>query len=378
MSEVIELEAEPIEEGIEPLQGLRLTLSELAQRANALAAEYAPRYIEGEEDYAQSKRERSGLRKARDLIQLDFKAVVDPIRDMLAEADSQRRAALAEVDAKEAAYASEVKGYEERWKSARRAALAEEYADFAPDLVPLVPFAALMDRYGRDKGAQWDARSMTEAKAADLMRKAVEQVAEAERTIEAMVAPEDREAVKAGFFASLDLQRALTDAAQRAEQRERVRRLEEERRAREEEARRQAEEAERQRQEAEKVAQAAREAAEAALAAQTAQVPTIEHNGPQIGSERPSGLVTHMTPAEYVAECEAMGTPVTESTRQRLLGEMATLAGMPKENETPAYVFAGYGTKAQAEAFVEWCDRAGVRRRTKLPTNGKQYKLSAR
>lgn len=375
MAEVIEVEAEPIEEGIEPLQGLRLTLSELAQRANALAAEYAPRYIEGEDDYAQSKRERSGLRKARDLIQLDFKAVVDPIRDMLAEADSQRRAALAEVDAKEAAYASEVKGYEERWRSARRAALAEEYADFAPDLVPLVPFAALMDRYGRDKGSQWDARSMTEAKAADLMRKAVEQVAEAERTIDAMVAPEDREAVKAGFFASLDLQRALTDAAQRAEQRERVRRLEEERRAREEEARRQAEEAERQRLEAERAAQ---EAAEAAQRVETAQVPTNEPEGPQNGSERPSGLVTRMTPEEYIAECEAMGSPVTESTRQRLLGEMATLSALPKVDEVPPYVFAGYGTKAQAEAFVEWCDRAGVRRRVKLPSNGKLYKLSKR
>ena len=371
MAEVIEVEAEPIEEGIEPLQGLRLTLSELSQRATALAAEYAPRYIEGEDDYAQSKRERTGLRKARDLIQLDYKAVVDPIRDMLAEADAQRRAALAEVDAKEAAYASEVKGYEERWRSARRAALAEEYADFAPDLVPLVPFGTLMDRYGREKGSQWDARSMTEAKAADLMRKAVEQVAEAERTIDAMVAPEDREAVKAGFFASLDLQRALTDAAQRAEQRERVRRLEEERRAREEEA-------ERQRLEAERAAQAAREAAEAAQRAEVAQEPTNEADGPQIGSERPTGLVTHMSAAEYIAECEAMGTPVTESTRQRLLGEMATLAGMPKENEAPAYVFAGYGTKAQAEAFVEWCDRAGVRRRVKMPTNGNQYKLTKR
>lgn len=375
MAEVIEVEAEPIEEGIEPLQGLRLTLSELAHRANALAAEYAPRYIEGEDDYAQSKRERSGLRKARDLIQLDYKAVVDPIRDMLAEADSQRRAALAEVDAKEAAYASEVKGYEERWKAARRAALAEEYADFAPDLVPLVPFAALMDRYGREKGSQWDARSMTEAKAADLMRKAVEQVAEAERTIDAMVAPEDREAVKAGFFASLDLQRALTDAAQRAEQRERVRRLEEERRAREEEARRQAEEAERQRLEAERAAQ---EAAEAAQRAETAQEPTNEPEGPQIGSERPSGLVTRMTPEEYIAECEAMGTPVAESTRAALLGEMATLSALPKVDEVPPYVFAGYGTKAQAEAFVEWCDRTGVRRRVKLPSNGKLYKLSKR
>lgn len=352
MAEVIEVEATPIEEGIEPLAGLRLALSDLAGEADRLAAEYAPRFIEGEEDYAQSKRERAGLRKARERIQQDYKDMVDPIRDMLAEADAQRRQALAQVDAKERGYADEIHDYEGRWRDARRAYLAEVYEDFAPDLVPLVSIDALMARYGQTKGAQWDARSMGEAKAADALRVAVESIADAERTIDSMVADEDREAVKAGYFATLDLQAALNDARARAEQRERVRRLEEERRQREEEA-------ERRRQEELR-------AQEEAKAAQ----------------EPPSIIDTHtnLTPQQYLEEYEAVtGQPAPDKTRQTLLSDMAVLSGAPRGGErVPEYVFAGYGNRQQAEAFVAWCAQAGVTRKTKIPTQGKLYKLSAR
>lgn len=359
MAEVIEVEATPIDEGIEPLARLRLALSELAGEADQLAAEYAPRFIEGEEEYAQSKRERAGLRKARERIQQDYKDMVDPIRDMLAEADAQRRQALAQVDAKERGYADEIHDYEGRWRDARRAYLAEVYEDFAPDLVPLVSIDALMARYGQTKGAQWDARGTGEAKAADALRAAVGSIADAERTIDSMVADEDREAVKAGYFASLDLQAALNDARARAEQRERVRRLEEERRQREEEARRAQEEAERRRQEELR-------AQEEAKAAQ----------------EPPQIIDTHtnLTPQQYLEEYGAvMGQPAPDKTRQTLLSDMAVLAGAPRGGErVPEYVFAGYGSRQQAELFITWCAQVGVTRKTKIPTQGKLYKLSAR
>lgn len=363
MAEVIEVEATPIEEGIEPLAGLRLALSDLATRADQLAAEYAPRFIEGEEEYAQCKRERAGLRKARERIQQDYKAMVDPIRDMLAEADAQRRQALAQVDAKERGYADEIHDYEGRWRDARRAYLAEVYEDFAPDLVPLVSIDALMARYGQTKGAQWDARSTGEAKAADALRTAVESIADAERTIDSMVAEEDREAVKAGYFASLDLQAALNDARARAEQRERVRRLEEERRQREEEARRAQEEAERRRHDELRAQEEAARAAE-----------------PE--PEPPAIIDTHtnLTPQQYLEEYEAVtGQPAPDKTRQTLLSDMAVLAGAPRGGDrVPEYVFAGYGSRQQAELFITWCAQVGVTRKTKIPTQGKLYKLSAR
>ena len=216
-----------------------------------------------------------------------------------------------------------------------------------------------MGRYGQTKGAQWDARSTGEAKAADALRTAVESIADAERTIDSMVAEEDREAVKAGYFATLDLQAALNDARARAEQRERVRRLEEERRQREEEARRAQEEAERRRQEELR-------AQEEAKAAQ----------------EPPAIIDTHtnLTPQQYLEEYEAVtGQLAPDKTRQALLGDMAVLAGAPRSGErVPEYVFAGYGSRQQAELFVSWCSQVGVTRKTKIPTNGKLYKLSAR
>jgi hypothetical protein len=51
---------------------------------------------------------------------------------------------------------------------------------------------------------------------------------------------------------------------------------------------------------------------------------------------------------------------------------------MPDAGEVPPYVFCGYGTKAQAEAFRTFCETRGVARYTVVPSGGHQYKLSRR
>jgi hypothetical protein len=44
----------------------------------------------------------------------------------------------------------------------------------------------------------------------------------------------------------------------------------------------------------------------------------------------------------------------------------------------PEYVFCAYGTRAQAEAFVAWCEAHGIARRVKMPTGGALWKLAKR
>ena len=234
MEEVIELEAVPIEDGIEPLDGLRHVIAAAAERAESTAAEYQPTFIEDEEQYAQAKRERTGIRKARESIRADYKAIADPVRTALKDADASMRAALKDLEEKEAGYVAELGAYETRWRANRIGELRGEFEEYAPDLVPLVPFEAVVERFGNDKGAQWTARSVSLAKAAEAMRKAVDAIAADERTIESTPYDEaDKEALRADYFRTLDLSGALRRVQAAKEQRERVAELDRQRRERE-------------------------------------------------------------------------------------------------------------------------------------------------
>lgn len=330
MSEVIETQAEPIEEAIEPTSGLDQLVAGITSEAERLAQEYMPREIVTDEDYKQSKRERTGARKDIAALKGRYDERMRAIKDAVKEADARVKAALAPLDAIDSGYKAEVETYESRWKSARLAALAEAYADYAPDLIELVPFERLLGRFGTEKGRQWDARSVSDAQAEEAMHKAVQAIASDEATIDSSPYDDaDKAALKADYFATLDLSGALRRTQEAKEQRERVARLEQERREREQER------------------------------------------------INPEPFKTHMTPQEYVAECERMGTPL--GPKSALLQEVAVTMGSPAPGEAvPDYVFAGYGNAAQADAFTDFCNRYGIRRRVKIPTHGKNYKLSCK
>jgi len=330
MTEVIETQAEPIEEAIEPTSGLDQLVAGITSEAERLAQEYMPREIVTDEDYKQSKRERTGARKDIAALKGRYDERMRAIKDAVKEADARVKAALAPLDAIDAGYKAEVDTYESRWKSARLAALAEAYADYAPDLTELVPFERLLGRFGTEKGRQWDARSVSDAQAEEAMHKAVQAIASDEATIDSSPYDDaDKAALKADYFATLDLSGALRRTQEAKEQRERVERLEQERKERERER------------------------------------------------INPEPFKTHMTPQEYVAECERMGTPL--GPKSALLQEAAVTMGSPAPGEAvPDYVFAGYGNAAQADAFTDFCNRSGIRRRVKIPTHGKNYKLSCK
>lgn len=250
--EPIEAEATIIEEEIAPITGLDSLIGEIAQEAAKLAAEFLPHEIKDEDDFKQSKRERTAARKGVARLKAKYADRMGAIKDAVAEADFRMRQAIDPLDAIDKGYKLKVDEYTTRWTNDRIATLREAYEDFAPDLAlpqdgadeALVPFHRLLGRYGNKRGEAWTTRTVGEVKATEAMHAAVEEIAKAEKTIDSMVEEAWREQAKARFFRTLDLQATLNEEAEARAQRERVARLERERQERiaaEEAARRQAE-----------------------------------------------------------------------------------------------------------------------------------------
>lgn len=299
MAETIEAEVTPIEEGLVQTSGLDLLVASITSEAERLAKEYMPREITDEDDFKQSKRERSGARKDIAELKGRYDSQMRTFKEAIRDADARVKAALEPLSLIDNGYKSEVDAYEARWKSQRLANLAEAYGDYAPDLADLVPFERLRSRFGNEKGKQWDARSLSDGQAEEAMRQAVQVVANDERTIDnAPYAPEDKAALKADYFQTLDLSGSLRRTQEAKEQRERVARLERERQERQ----RLAEEAMRARQE------------------------------PKPAPEPPKPIIdthTTMTPEEYRQELAAMSAltgepepPKPVTAHQRLVREV--------------------------------------------------------
>lgn len=308
----IEAEATTIDTELATTSALDQLVANITTEAARLATEYMPREIEGEDDYKQSKRERSAARKDIAELRSAYDQQMRAIKDAVRDADARVKAALDPLARIDSGYKAEVDAYEARWKSQRIASLSEAYSDFAPDLVPLVPFERLMARFGTEKGKQWDARALTDKQAEAAMCQAVERIAADEKTIESSpYEAQDKAALKADYFQTLDLSGALRRTQEAKEQRERVARLERERREREAEARRIAE-----------AAAAAAAATQAAIQVQPdpapAPTPKPEPAKPIIDTR------TQMTAEEYQRELAAVsGEPQQITSHQRLVREVA-------------------------------------------------------
>lgn len=363
MAETTKVDAEIIEEGISPLSKAEQWLAGARGRVSELAAQYrVPDEIADERAYKDAKASRAAVRKDAAELDSERRRMTREMDDALKRFRTDVKGVLEPLTELDAAYRAALDEYEARWGAQRRADLQEAYDEYAPDLVPLVPLDRLVTRYGSERGKGWLMRSTNVEAAKAGLRGAIDSVAAGEQTLEAAVDPDDLEGAKADFFATLDLGRAISDAQARAAQRERVRRLEEERRAREEEQRR-----------LEEAARAAREAAEAARTAQDDQAPTEGRTAPQIAPQRPvdTGSVVSR---EEAAELWEQTTP--NMPKPSIVEQVAITMGTPGADEVPPYVFCGYGTRAQAEAFAEFCRRNGIQRFYKGQTHGRQYKLA--
>lgn len=234
----IEVEAEIMDGGLAALSKADAWLAEQRERVAVMAEQYRPpESIEDERARKEAVLARADCRRDAAEIDAERKAMLRDAEDALKRFKAGVRDVLAPLTELDETYKRLLDEYEERWRAEREIELAREYADIAPDLVPLVPFSRLHDRYGSSKGSQWLMRSTNIEAAKDMLADAVGEIADAERTISELADAGDAEGLKARYFQTLDLQGTLSEARRLAEQRERVRALEEQRREREEQAR---------------------------------------------------------------------------------------------------------------------------------------------
>lgn len=346
---VVEATATVIDNELTSLSDMDMWLSEQSTKVESVLKDFAPHTIVDASDYKQSKRERTAARKAIAEIEEARKAKTKAVKEAVRDFETKVRDLLEPLSSIDANYKAEIELWEEQAYQQKLSYAREAYEDMAPALVELVPFERIRDKYSKDEG--WDKFTVTDEKVRLSVEGHISQIANDEKTIDAMgLDADETAALKADYFSCLDLGDAMRRSTERRQQRERVAALEAERKAREEE---------RARLEAEMAAQAEQMAASEPIVAQNApqqatQVPT-----------KPMDTGSVMTPEQYEA----------------ITGEVpnVAVAPAPQAPQTQSqWAFCGYCTQAQASELQEFCARIGISRIKAFDTHGKQYILRSK
>lgn len=231
MADTIEVDAQVIDSP-QLLSGADMWLADVSQRVAAKAAEYTPFDITTKDEYRDAKRIRTALRKDISEIDSERKSQTRAIKDAVRKFELGCHDVLQPLTDAEDEYRRRISEYEAQMVDERRMRLAEEYAEMAPDLVPLVPFDRLCEHFAKD--GKWLNLSTPEAKASESLAEAVQRIANDESVIASTAADaEEEREVRAEYFTTLDVSAALRSCIARREQRKRVAELDYERKARE-------------------------------------------------------------------------------------------------------------------------------------------------
>lgn len=201
-------------------------LAEARLRVAMASGEYGARPVTKPGEYQQEKRERAALRKEIAAIEDERKSMTRAVKEAIRAFEAGARDVLAPLTALDAEYKAAIDEWDARCDALRREALEAEYASFAPDLVPLVPFERLSERFSRE--GKWYLRSTDDGRALMSLRSCVATVAKGEQTIASLdwLTEGERADLKAEYFSTLDLSQSLRNAQERAERRQRVAELE--------------------------------------------------------------------------------------------------------------------------------------------------------
>jgi hypothetical protein len=225
--ESVEVKAETVETEIASVGAIE----KIANRISEVVAEKLSDY--GTPQEVTDAKSAANLREARKYLRRDIdelEAQRKLITNQLDDAKSRIMGAMKPLKQLDIDYKAALDAWDNAQKLERKAALAQEYEDFAPMLCELVPFDRLLQAYGQEKGKNWMLRGTPLEKAVADMQERVMEIGKGEETIDALFAdPIEREEVKADYFSTLDLQGAQARALERRAQRERVKALEEER-----------------------------------------------------------------------------------------------------------------------------------------------------
>lgn len=233
--EVIEVEPEPIEAPA-VLGEAERWLAEQRERVAARAADFSAFDIETPEQYRDAKTQRRALCALIAEVDGDKKRMTKQLRDTLTRFNGEVSGILAGLQEEDAQYRSEIERWERQVVLGRDARVEARYREEYPDLAEQVPYQRLRERYG----AEWKADNYGTKEAAVWkgVEEACEAVASDLSTLRAQthvngveLTEDDRRDVVADYLRTLDLAAAQRACIGRVEQREALRRAEEERRA---------------------------------------------------------------------------------------------------------------------------------------------------
>ena len=235
--EVIEVEATPIDQELSVLTRAEKWLAGASVRVAERSAQYKPpERIESEQQRKDCAKARASVRRDASEIDAERKAMLREAEDALKQFKSSVKDVLVPLTDLDAEYKRLLDEYDESWRTQRVIELTEEYEGIAPDLIEILPFERLMQRFGSESGKVWTNRTTNIMAAKQMLGEAIYVIADAERTIREQMEGFGDDEVKSAltfYFDTLDLQKALSNVRHMREQRERLARLEAERAARE-------------------------------------------------------------------------------------------------------------------------------------------------
>lgn len=369
-SEPIEVESTIIDTDVAALSASEEWLAQINERAAKFAEQFKPRDVTSDQDYKRSKKARADANAEIKAIDQERKNMTAAIKRAVREFEGGAKLAIEPLTQIVDQYDEKNQAYERKWRADREAGLAQEYEDMAPFLVPLVPFPKIMAKYGNQKGKGWLNRTTNIEAAKDMLAEAVEQVAQAEKTIDSMVEETYREGAKARYFKTLDLQATLNEEAEAKDQRERVARLEQERAEREREERERMAAEEAARRQAEEDAWLERSMAEPVEPGHVriVQPPSYATEGVILdnldGTEPLVPEPTRITAAPTVTEVPIAPVeppaPVTAPDQMGRRAGQAPMAPAPTEVPHPWVISIPSATKTQAQAVAGFMKASGI------------------
>jgi len=234
MADATMVDAELIDDELGTLSKAEKWLAKASERVAERSELYKPpKRIESEKQRKDAVEARTQVRKDHAEIDNERKAILRDVEDALKSFKSNVKDVLSPLSDLDKEYKRLLDEYEEEWRTNRAIELTEEYEGIAPDLVELVPFERLNQKFGTTSGKVWLNRSTNIQAAKEMLGVAIYTIADAERTIREQVPEEDVQDTLLSYFQTLDLQQALSWARRLREQRENLARLEAERAARE-------------------------------------------------------------------------------------------------------------------------------------------------
>lgn len=235
MTDVIDVEPEVIDAPAQLTEADRW-LAEQRERVEERARDFEAFDITTAEQYRDAKAQRKALRALIAEVDGDKRRMTKQLRDTLDRFNREVGGVLAGLREEDMQYRSEIERWERQVVIERDARIEARYRDEWPDLAAQVPYDRLRARYGADWKA--DNYGTKESAIWAKVEQAVKDVAGGLETIGAQthvngvaLTEEDKTDLVAEYLRTLDMAAALRMTQQRVEQREALRRAEEERRA---------------------------------------------------------------------------------------------------------------------------------------------------